>query len=784
VTALRTQIEQDDFSIGMVRDAAQELIPETGAYDMVNALLDEDGSPYRRGGTAYLSDTPGEEEVLDDFNRADENPVSKSGEWLGAFIAPPTSREDAKVENNKLVADSPISGSAVFDKTVSDGFVYATLAATSGYAVFQLLIRSANESSSSTCAGYFLEASGTTVGSWFFSLIKVASGKQTILKGASPVPVAVGDKLGLKATGSAISVWHQPSGGQWTELFAVTDTALTSGRIGVGVGGEGAALDNFGVASAPHAIFSSKGLTFLWDGYLLPGARTLFADTDNFGVLDSEEEQINLGGAGLDYPKQSAALDDLLFIGGGAIYGGSRKTAAYSTGTVTVTKGSKVVKGAGVTWSTLVDTGMLFQVGSERVYVVETFNSSSELTLRDAYEGTGGGAKTYTLHNVFSGSGPYVSWDYVTVCANRLVVMSGRTIKVTEIDNPHTFTNHLGTTNEHTLPEGVEGLGLATVGQSVLAFHTGGIHVLSGLALDIVDQNGNPQHQLQRLSEGTVLAGAAGIAGNEQQLVVPCEDGIYLMDGVSQPVRISRPIERYYRQRIEAGYRPGRAAVFRGHYFLPIITSAGAVRSLLVCRLDRATRSRSQGAFPWSRFTGDGGELTAFAVRSAISPVEPQLLGAQARTPSQVVDCSAYFQPDQEHSTDADGSVHDLDVIARAYQTGSGTINRVRALKARYELAGAEGRLKAYYSDGSAKGGGAKFGTAIFGKDRFAGEDGGASFTPIGDAGESDGRNPARFRVNKAFRYVRIRVKSDGPAAYCALRALELTIRPSGATRR
>jgi hypothetical protein len=60
----------------------------------------------------------------------------------------------------------------------------------------------------------------------------------------------------------------------------------------------------------------------------------------------------------------------------------------------------------------------------------------------------------------------------------------------------------------------------------------------------------------------------------------------------------------------------------------------------------------------------------------------------------------------------------------------------------------------------------------------------GATFIPIGEAGESDARDPARFRIGKKARFIRTRLKSSGPAAVCALRSVELTVRPSGATRR
>jgi hypothetical protein len=48
-------IAQADFSAGMVRNVARDLIPESGAYDIRDGLLDDDGNVYLRGPTARLT---------------------------------------------------------------------------------------------------------------------------------------------------------------------------------------------------------------------------------------------------------------------------------------------------------------------------------------------------------------------------------------------------------------------------------------------------------------------------------------------------------------------------------------------------------------------------------------------------------------------------------------------------------------------------------------------------------------------------------------------------------
>jgi hypothetical protein len=536
----------------------------------------------------------------------------------------------------------------------------------------------------------------------------------------------------------------------------------------------------------------STGQTWLWDGYLQPGRRTVCANAADFGVLSSDDKEIlNLGGAGLSEPKQASVLSDLLFIGGAAIYGGSRKTAVYSTGTVKVVTGSKIVKGSGTTWSTLVDAGMLFHL-SGRVYVVEAINSTTELTLRDPYEGASEEGKTYTLNPVWTigSQDPYEAWDFNCVCANRLVVASGNVLKCTEVNNPHTFTNSLGTTNEHTVSDGVQTVALATVGQTVLWLTTGGIWTVEGLALDIVDAAGNPQHRISQLSHDVIAVGAAGIASSEQRLVIPAADGIYLMDGISQPQRISRGIERLYRNRIAQKRKLGGAKVYRNHYFLPIISAGGIVTDCYVCRLDAPTRFRGQRNFPWARLSGDAGETSAFAVRSSTGAREPRLLGAQTREPSRVVDCSGFFEPTASNATDADGSSKGLELITRDIPTGSGTINVVRDLVTRYELVALEPGpeqplLKFYASSGDLIEGGAAWDEVNWDEFNWGADDNSAVFTSLEcDAPAETEREIHKCRVNKKFRYARFLIRRTGQASFCGIRELNIRVRPSQAVRR
>jgi hypothetical protein len=90
-----------------------------------------------------------------------------------------------------------------------------------------------------------------------------------------------------------------------------------------------------------------------WDGQLAGGQRTFFA-TDT-GVLHARRGRcdgaVALGGAGGSVQgARWVAFRDVLYGPGGVMWGGSRKAADYSTGTVTVTNGSTTVTGAGTLW--------------------------------------------------------------------------------------------------------------------------------------------------------------------------------------------------------------------------------------------------------------------------------------------------------------------------------------------------------------------------------------------------------------------------------------------------
>ena len=550
---------------------------------------------------------------------------------------------------------------------------------------------------------------------------------------------------------------------------------------------EGSIYRRGGTVNKSGAAFGASGLRFLFDGYFDAGRRTLFANPSDFGVLDSDDSTVvNLGSDGLSFPVPARVIESIAWIGGGYAYAGSRKAASYSTGTVTATNGSKVVTGSGTSWSTNLDAGMLFQAGSERLYVIASVDSNTQITLRDAYEGTTGAGKTYTAHNIYkvTGPDPYEIADHYVAVANRLVSASGDIVKFTTLTDG-VFTHSIATNDFHRILGGARVTGLAALAQTAIVFTTHGVWTLDGLAYDIVDADGNFQHALRQVSDELVLTAASGIAGWGQMLVVPCVDGIYLFDGVSTPVRISSPIEGYYRDYIEGGARPGQAVVFRGHYLLPILDAAGACIDLLVCHLDHPTAN----FYPWTRLADAGGEITAFAVRRSETTRDPLLLGAEARATSRVVNCTGYFAPSADNKNDADGSTHEFQVTTRDYATGNNTLNRVRHIRTRYELvdAGADNPyLAVSYGTGATDPDAPEWGGGAWNGAEWA-DPGDIGFTALEDCTlpeDPAGTTVPRCRVGRRTRHIRYRVNCDMPAERLVLRSVESFIAPSKALRR
>lgn len=512
------------------------------------------------------------------------------------------------------------------------------------------------------------------------------------------------------------------------------------------------------VSNTPFELVSG-GLTWIWHGHLVAGARTVFATDGSFGVLAADgATPIDLNGPGLTRAAHAAVVNGMLFIPGGYVYGGSLKSAPYSTGTIAVTQGSKTMTGTGTAWLANVDAGMLMASGPDaaaRYYVVQSVDSDTQITLADPWEYLDEPAGTYTLKPLGPTAGMlYRTADFYATVAERLVTIEGARIYFSNgrdengILKPHVFSEF----DYHELPEGSLGLGAEEVRDLFVVFATDGVWTISNMAFDLTDAAGNVQQQMQRTSQNVVLAAPAALASYGGALVVPARDGVYLVDGVSAPVALSDAISHTYTAFVDVDAIRG-GVVYKGHYLLSVSTGW-----LLACRIDRPVRIRGRTAFPWSQIIGHAGAVS-FAVTADASP---RLLGAGGND-GRVLGLEGMFLPTESNKNEADGTTHSFAVTTRDYPTGRGNINTVRRARVRYELvdAGTDNPgIAASYSPGT------------------------SSFTALaGEAAEDDGTGKHTWHLQADARYFRLRLESTDPAARLTIRSVEIAVRPSGKDR-
>jgi hypothetical protein len=467
-----------------------------------------------------------------------------------------------------------------------------------------------------------------------------------------------------------------------------------------------------------NAAFGTSG-RWCWDANFAAGQRTIFASSTTFGVLDSDDATpLNLGGAGLLEPVPAALVGGILFIGGGVMYAGSRKTADYSTGTVTTTQGSKIVTGAGTTWLANVDPGMLFRTASNPYYVVASVDSNTQITLAEAYAPSGAAGLAYTL-------------------------------------------TRLGALASHISSASPTAVGTAPIFLSI-----------AGRLIAIV---GNTVY-----FSDTVTPWGAGA-------IVAATDGIYAVDGISQPQMLSRSITPRLVSYVRAGYKPGGIAVYKNHLLVPVLDASNFVVDQMVCRLDRQVRTPQGDVFPWSFFSGHGGNVACWAVRAAGGSQRlPDLLGVARGSDARVVKAGSFFEPSATVKNDADATTHNLDVVTRDFETGGGIFNLVRMLKLWYELIDAASdnpTVKVYYSTGPEQAGVPKWGAVTWGLFTWFSSDLAEFVLLANQAPESDGRMPYVWSGDQGMhahtRFIRFRIRSSGPAARVVLRSLTAYVRLS-----
>lgn len=366
---------------------------------------------------------------------------------------------------------------------------------------------------------------------------------------------------------------------------------------------------------------------------------------------------------------------------------------------------------------------------------------------------------------------------FYAVAGSRLLAGNGNRVDFSTIPSLGTTFN---ATDYHLLADGEQIVGMHGLRDAVAVFTTGGIWIISGLAMNLTDAAGNVQQRLDRYSSDVVLWGDAGLAAFEGGLVVPALDGVWLLSlGVESEAPqafapISDPILALYRDYVRRGYWPGLATVYRSHYMLPILDINGCV-DLLVCRLDAPGR-------PWTHLGGFGAKLAALAVLHPTTvPRAPLLVGGHANA-GRVLNLN-FFDPSSSSSADADGSAFSWSVQTRDYPTGALNQNVITRLRVAYDLADDPAlgvpSIRATHVSGHAARGSAEWGAFSWGQADWAAT---SDATLLSGTAPLDpfGYKPYTWSLAKNERFGRFRLDCPDPAAYLTLRSLEMFVLSNG----
>jgi RHS repeat-associated protein len=185
-------------------------------------------------------------DVLDDFNRGEENPVTQWGNWASTGIAGGT---PLPVSQNVLTRGN--SGTAYrLAENTGDSEAFYTIAAAPTNLNAQYLYVALQDVGSAAYDGCALVLAADGQGALSLLLRRYDDGAPTDLAPGVSVSLASGDKLLLRKTGSALEGWAF-SGGVWTLRVSASGCSYSGGKIGVrfhdsSFGNGGGSIDDFG----------------------------------------------------------------------------------------------------------------------------------------------------------------------------------------------------------------------------------------------------------------------------------------------------------------------------------------------------------------------------------------------------------------------------------------------------------------------------------------------------------------------------------------------------------
>ncbi|MGH3133057.1 MAG: DUF6531 domain-containing protein [Gaiellaceae bacterium] len=226
-----------------------------GAYQSGRIGLgsnDEKGRWDDFGGTGSTTDPPTPPEVpatgvLDDFGRADEDPLSQVGLWASTAIGGAGETLEVLAQAaGQNEAETVQANSFRLAEITGDAEVHARIAAVPDNNQWLYLYLDVQQPESAGWDGYRA--------AWFHWIAtdglyiqRIDDGVATTIAGPLALDPGTGDTLLLRRFGTTLELWRESSGtGTWTKLLSTLDPSYSSGRLGLGLDDEKGRWDDFG----------------------------------------------------------------------------------------------------------------------------------------------------------------------------------------------------------------------------------------------------------------------------------------------------------------------------------------------------------------------------------------------------------------------------------------------------------------------------------------------------------------------------------------------------------
>lgn len=216
--------------------------------------------------------------LRDDFNRANENPLSGGGNWTAW-----PGINGLQIVTNQVKASAAgfcnQQWNTVYSGDQEWGFTVATLPAVGETVQFYFCLTARSSTDYDGYNFYYTRGTG-------YQLRKVTAGSFTNLTSVTAgTALSAGDKMCVQLAGNIVSGWIF-TGGAWSKVFEATDSTYTSGKPDMGIQNTTAILDDWFGGNIPV----DSGTVRL----------SLTPSADEAYYVDSDTERLALTPSGTD----------------------------------------------------------------------------------------------------------------------------------------------------------------------------------------------------------------------------------------------------------------------------------------------------------------------------------------------------------------------------------------------------------------------------------------------------------------------------------------------------